>query len=188
MGTVARGAVPSEEGAGAPAPSLLEIQRRTREYWKSSGVAARAIAGRPDGPVFRFTEGPPTANGNPHVGHLLARTLKDVHLRYRRMRGFRIVSPMAGWDCHGLPVELEIEKRLGLRSKKEIEQYGVARFCEACRASTLEVASVWESMSDRLGYWLDYAHPYLTMSAPYIESVWWSLRALYDRGLLEKGY
>jgi isoleucyl-tRNA synthetase len=188
MGPVARGAVPSEEGAGAPAPSLMEIQGRTRAYWASTGVPARAIGGRPDGPVFRFTEGPPTANGNPHVGHLLARTLKDVHLRYRRMRGFRIVSPMAGWDCHGLPVELEIEKRLGLRSKKEIEQYGVARFCEACRASTLEVASVWESMSEQLAYWLDYAHPYLTMSAPYIESVWWSLRTLFDRGLLEKGY
>ncbi|MCI4357620.1 MAG: isoleucine--tRNA ligase [Thermoplasmata archaeon] len=178
----------NEEGAGPTAPSLIDLEQRVRAFWKSTGVPARSLHGRADGPIFRFTEGPPTANGAPHVGHLLARTLKDVHLRYRRMRGYRIVSPMAGWDCHGLPVELEIEKRHGIRSKKEIERFGVARFCEECRASTLEVASVWESMSDRMGYWLDYAHPYLTMSAPYIESVWWSLKTLFDRGLLEKGY
>ncbi|HEV2166284.1 MAG TPA: class I tRNA ligase family protein, partial [Thermoplasmata archaeon] len=167
-----------EEGPAPSAPSLLEIQRRVHAYWTAEGVPGRALAGRADGPVFRFTEGPPTANGAPHVGHLVARTLKDVNLRYRRMRGYRIVSPMAGWDCHGLPVELEIEKRHGIRSKKEIEQFGVARFCEECRASTLEVAAVWESMSEQVGYWLDYAHPYLTMSAPYIESVWWSLKEL----------
>ncbi|MCI4348917.1 MAG: isoleucine--tRNA ligase, partial [Thermoplasmata archaeon] len=95
---------------------------------------------------------------------------------------------MAGWDCHGLPVEIEIEKRNGIRSKKEIEAFGVERFCEACRASTLEVASVWEAMSERLGYWLDYRKPYLTMSPPYIESVWWSLKTLFDKGLLEKGF
>lgn len=180
--------MPSEEALGTAAPSLLEIQRRIHAFWEAEQIPRRAIGGTADGPIFRFTEGPPTANGAPHVGHLLARTLKDVHLRYRRMRGFRIVSPIAGWDCHGLPVELEIEKRHGIRSKKEIESFGVARFCEACRASTLEVASVWVSMSDRMGYWLDYPHPYLTMSAPYIESVWWSLKELFNKGLLEKGY
>jgi isoleucyl-tRNA synthetase len=170
------------------APSAVAVQARVLAYWDATGVPRRALAGSPDGPVFRFTEGPPTANGSPHMGHLVARVLKDVELRYRRARGDRIVSPMAGWDCHGLPVELEIEKRLGLKSKREIEAYGVERFCEACRSSTLEVASVWEEMSRRLGYWLDYDHPYKTMDPSYIESVWWSLKTLFDRGLLEKGH
>ncbi len=177
----------SEEGA-PPTLALTEVQRKVHDYWTRTGVPARAWGGSPDGPIFRFTEGPPTANGAPHVGHLLARTLKDVQLRYRRMRGYRIVSPMAGWDCHGLPVELEVEKRHGFRSKKDIEAFGVARFCEECRESTLSVASVWVSMSDRMAYWLDYDRPYLTMDAPYIESVWWSLKTLFDRGLLEKGF
>jgi isoleucyl-tRNA synthetase len=122
------------------------------------------------------------------VGHLVARILKDVSLRYHRMRGYRIVSPMAGWDCHGLPVELEIEKRLGIKSKREIELFGVEKFSAACRASVLEVAAVWMEMSRQLGYWLDYDHAYRTMDAPFIESVWWSLRQLFDGGLLEKGY
>ena len=107
--------MPSEESPGPSTPSLIEIQRRVHAYWESKGVPARALGGRPDGPIFRFTEGPPTANGAPHVGHLVGRTLKDVQLRYRRMRGYRIVSPMAGWDCHGCPVELESEKRHGIR-------------------------------------------------------------------------
>ncbi|HTT26028.1 MAG TPA: isoleucine--tRNA ligase, partial [Thermoplasmata archaeon] len=177
---------PSESGTGPAALPALAV--RIRAFWEAEGVPTRAAAGTPDGPVFRFTEGPPTANGRPHVGHLVARTLKDVALRYRRMRGYQIISPMAGWDCHGLPVELEMEKRLGFRSKREIEAYGVARFNDACRASVLEVASVWMEMSRRLGYWLDYEHAYRTMDAPYIESVWWSLKRLFERNLLEKGY
>jgi isoleucyl-tRNA synthetase len=178
-------------GDGEPRPPSVqfhEIARRVREYWETKGVPELTLAGRPGGPVFRFTEGPPTANGAPHVGHVISRTLKDVHLRYHRLRGDRIVSPMAGWDCHGLPVELEIEKRHGLKSKRDIEAYGIGRFCDECRASTLEVAAVWQEMSQRLGYWLDYRRPYLTMSAPYIESVWWSLKELHTNGLLEKGH
>jgi len=168
--------------------SPLAVQARVLSYWETTGVPRSVLEGRPGGPVFRFTEGPPTANGAPHLGHLVARVLKDVQLRYRRMRGMRLVSPMAGWDCHGLPVELEIEKRHGLKSKKEIEAFGVERFCEECRSGTLEVASVWQEMSRRLGYWLDYDHAYRTMDPPYIESVWWSLKTLFDRGLLEKGH
>jgi len=175
-----------EESSGAPSP--LAVQARVLAYWEATGVPASVLAGRPDGPIFRFTEGPPTANGAPHLGHLVARVLKDVELRYRRMRGMHIVSPMAGWDCHGLPVELEIEKRHGLKSKKEIEAFGVERFCEDCRAGTFEVASVWQEMSRRLGYWLDYERAYRTMDPPYMESVWWSLKTLFDRGLLEKGH
>lgn len=177
---------PDEELSEAPSP--LALQARVLAYWETTGVPESVLSGRPDGPTFRFTEGPPTANGAPHVGHLVARVLKDVELRYRRMRGMHIVSPMAGWDCHGLPVELEIEKRHGLKSKKEIETYGVERFCEECRTGTLEVASVWQEMSRRLGYWLDYDRAYRTMDAPYVESVWWSLKTLFDRGLLEKGH
>ncbi|MCI4330309.1 MAG: isoleucine--tRNA ligase [Thermoplasmata archaeon] len=178
----------AEEAEPSGIAPAVEVQRRVLAYWDASGTAQRLQAGSADGPIFRFTEGPPTANGAPHLGHLVARALKDVELRYRRMRGFRIVSPMAGWDCHGLPVELEIEKKHGLKSKKEIEAYGVAKFCEECRSGALEVAAVWQEMSRRLGYWLDYEHAYYTMSPAYIESVWWALRTLFDRGLLEKGH
>ncbi|MGB6499800.1 MAG: isoleucine--tRNA ligase [Thermoplasmata archaeon] len=164
------------------------VQARVLSYWERTGVPDRVMYGTPDGAVFRFTEGPPTANGAPHIGHLESRTLKDVQLRFRRMRGMRIVSAMAGWDCHGLPVELEVEKRHGLKSKKEIESFGVERFCDECRVGTLEVASVWREMSRQLGFWLDYDHAYKTMDPPYIESVWWSLKTLFDRGLLEKGH
>ncbi len=170
------------------APSSRSVQDRVLAYWERAGVPGAALDRARSERVFRFTEGPPTANGAPHLGHLVARTLKDAELRYHRMRGERLVSPMAGWDCHGLPVELEIEKRLGVKSKKEIEAYGVERFCDLCRASTLEVASVWREMSRRLGYWLDYDRAYRTMDAPYMESVWWSLKTLFDRGLLEKGH
>ncbi len=166
----------------------VEAERKVLDFWRRTGVPARAVLPRGEGPVFRFSEGPPTANGPPHLGHLISRTLKDVQLRYRRQRGDRVLSSKAGWDCHGLGVEIEIEKRHGLRSRKDIEAYGVERFCAECRADTLRVAAVWEGMSERLGYWLDYAHPYRTMDASYIESVWWSLRQLFDRGLLDKGH
>jgi isoleucyl-tRNA synthetase len=178
---------PTEGEDGAPFPGS-EVEPRVAEYWRRTGVPSRAIAGSERGPEFRFTEGPPTANGPPHIGHLVSRTLKDVQLRYRRLKGYRIIASQAGWDCHGLAVEIEIEKRHGFRSHREIEQYGVERFCEECRADTLRVAAVWEGMSARLGYWLDYAHAYRTMDPPYVESVWWSLRQLFDRGLLEKGH
>jgi isoleucyl-tRNA synthetase len=178
----------AEEEAASPRTSLPRVEAEVHAFWERNGIPQRLAAGTPSGPAFRFTEGPPTANGAPHLGHLVARTLKDVELRYRRMRGFHLLSPMAGWDCHGLPVELEVEKRLGLKAKGEIETYGVAKFCEACRTGALEVAGVWREMSRELGYWLDYDHPYYTMSAPFIESVWWSLKTLYDRGLLSAGF
>src|SRR5580658_10262552 len=176
------------EAVGTGAPPARVIQERTLAYWERTGVVARSLEVPATGRLFRFTEGPPTANGPPHLGHLVARVFKDLQLRYRRMRGDRVISMMAGWDCHGLPVELEIEKRHGLHSKKEIETYGVDRFCDECRTGTLAVADVWREMSRQLGYWLDYDHAYRTMDAPYIESVWWSLKTLFDRGLLEKGH
>ncbi len=177
---------PEESETTAPSPRAIEA--RVARYWAETGVVARALEDHPERPAFRFTEGPPTANGPPHLGHLIARTFKDLQLRYHRMRGDRILTPMAGWDCHGLGVEIEIEKRHGIRSKKEIEAFGVERFAAECRESTLRVASVWRTMSGRLGYWLDYDRAYRTMDAPYIESVWWSLKQLHGRGLLEKGH
>ncbi len=170
------------------APSSPEIQHRVLRYWEEHGVPERAFGGTPDGPVFRFTEGPPGVNGPPHLGHVEPRTLKDVQLRYRRMRGARIVGAMGGWDCHGLPVEIAIEKKHGLKSHRDIESFGVERFCDECRATALTYADVWREMSRRQGFWLDYDHPYRTMDAPYIESVWWALKTLFDRGLLEKGH
>ena len=169
-------------------PRATEVEERVHAFWAEYGVPDRAIADRPDGPIFRFTEGPPGANGVPHLGHLVGRVVKDVQLRYRRARGYRIVSSMAGWDCHGLPVEIAIERRHGFRSKREIEAYGVERFCDECRDATLVFAEAWREMSRRAGYWLDYPHAYRTMDPGFIESVWWSLRQLFDRGLLEKGH
>ena len=177
---------PDEDGTGAPSPA--DVQARVLRYWETAGVPARAYPGREDGPVFRFTDGPPGVNGPPHLGHVEPGTLKDVQLRYRRMRGFRIVTSQPGWDCQGLPVEIAIEKKNNLRSKKEIEAFGVARFCDECRATALAYADVWREMARRQGYWLDYDRPYRTMDAPYIESVWWALKTLFDRGLLEKGH
>ena len=178
----------SEEEGPSTGGTLPGLQARVQEFWDRTGLPAKLLAGAPDGPVFRFTEGPPTANGNPHVGHLISRALKDTVLRYHRMRGERIVSSMAGWDCHGLPVELEVEKRRGLRSHRDIESYGVAKFCEECRTGALEVAAVWVEMSRRMGYSLDYEHAYRTMDPRFIESVWWALQKLYERGLLDKGH
>ncbi|MGI0131581.1 MAG: isoleucine--tRNA ligase [Thermoplasmata archaeon] len=176
------------EASPSAVPSLVDVHRTVLDFWERNDLARALAAGREDGPEFRFTEGPPTANGAPHIGHLISRALKDVQLRYRRMTGHRIVSPMAGWDCHGLPVELEIEKKHGLKSRVEIESYGVEKFCEECRRGALEVAGAWREMSRQLGYWLDYDRAYFTMSPAYIESVWWSLKTLFDRRLLEKGY
>ncbi len=175
-----------DEGAGAP--SDAEVSRRVLEFWDRNGIPARGYGGTPDGPVFRFTEGPPGVNGPPHLGHIEPRVLKDVELRYRRMRGYRIVSPMGGWDCHGLPVEIAIEKKNGLKSRREIEAFGVDRFCDECRAIAIQSASAWTEMSRRQGFWLDYEHAYRTMDPPYIESVWWALKSMFDKGLLEKGH
>jgi isoleucyl-tRNA synthetase len=175
-----------DEATGAPSPA--EVQRVVLHYWEATGVPAKSYYGTPDGPVFRFTEGPPGVNGPPHLGHVEPRVLKDLQLRYRRMRGFRIVSAMAGWDCHGLPVELAIEKKNGLRSRQEIEAFGIEKFCDECRSIALASADAWREMSRRMGYWLDYDRPYRTMDPPYIESVWWSLKTLFERGLLEKGH
>src|SRR5256712_7706258 len=139
------------------------------------------------GPPFVFYEGPPTANGRPGIHHVFARTIKDLGCRYQTMLGHG-VTRIAGWDTHGLPVEIEVERALGLNGKKEIEAYGVEKFNRMCRESVFTYKADWEALSERIGYWLDYEHPYVTYSNDYIETVWWLLKRLYDKALLYRGY
>src|SRR5436190_17627420 len=139
------------------------------------------------GPPFVFFEGPPTANGRPGIHHVFSRTIKDLVCRYQTMLGHG-VTRIAGWDTHGLPVEIEVEKQLRINGKKEIEAYGVERFNQLCRESVFTYKTDWEALSDRIAYWLDYAHPYITYEPKYIESVWWLLRKLHDKSLLYRGH
>ncbi len=139
------------------------------------------------GPRWTFYEGPPTANGMPGVHHVEARVFKDAFPRFKTMQGFH-VPRRAGWDCHGLPVEVAVEKELGLASKKDIEAYGIREFNERCRASVLRHVDAFEVLTERMGYWVDTASAYLTMDPAYIESVWWSLKVIFDKGLLIKDF
>jgi len=155
--------------------------------WDAEGLFQRTLAETRGGQPFVFFEGPPTANGRPGIHHVFSRTIKDLFCRYRSMRGFA-VSRKAGWDAHGLPVEIEVEKQLGISGKHEIEAIGIAEFNRLCRESVFTYRGDWERLSWRIGYWLDYANPYVTYSNEYIESVWWALRTLFDRGLLYRGH
>ena len=155
--------------------------------WRDEGLFALTLAERAGAPTFVFYEGPPTANGRPGIHHVFARTIKDLFCRHRAMKGFR-VERKAGWDTHGLPVEIEVEKRLGISGKQDIETLGVAEFNRLCRESVFTYRGDFEVLSERIGYWLDYEHPYVTYANDYIESVWWSLATLYDKGLLYRGH
>ena len=147
-----------------------------------------ALAGESQGAeVWSFYEGPPTANGRPGSHHVLSRVFKDVYPRYRTMRGYR-VPRKAGWDCHGLPVELEVEKVLGISSKQEIEAFGIAEFNARCRESVFAYVEDWNRLTERIGFWIDLDDPYVTLEADYIESVWWSLRQIWDAGRLYEGH
>jgi isoleucyl-tRNA synthetase len=155
--------------------------------WDDEELFKQTLAAREDAPTFVFFEGPPTANGKPGIHHVFARTIKDLFCRYRAMKGFR-VSRKAGWDTHGLPVEIEVEKQLGISGKQQIEALGVAEFNRLCRESVFKYRSDWERLSARMGYWLDYEHPYVTYTNDYVESVWWSLKTLFDKKLLYRGH
>ncbi|MCX7750549.1 MAG: isoleucine--tRNA ligase [Candidatus Bipolaricaulota bacterium] len=170
----------------------LEGDPKAREeavlaLWAERDVFRRSLAERRGGPRYVFYEGPPTANGRPHIGHLLARLQKDLFPRYKTMRGF-YVPRKAGWDCHGLPVELEVEKELGISTKAEIERYGVEAFVERCKASVQRYIGAWEAMIRRLGFWIDLEHPYVTYSDDYIETLWWELKEIHKGGLLYPGH
>jgi isoleucyl-tRNA synthetase len=170
-----------------PKQSFPELEERVLARWREGDVFARSLANREGAEVWSFYEGPPTANGRPGSHHVFARAFKDVYPRYRTMCGYR-VPRKAGWDCHGLPVELEVEKQLGISSKQEIEQLGIAEFNRRCRESVFEYVEEWNKLTERIGVWIDLDDPYVTLEDDYIESVWWSLRKLWDDGRLYEGH
>ena len=157
------------------------------EFWKDNDVFKASCAKNAGKAEFSFYDGPPTANGKPHIGHILTRCIKDLIPRYKTMQGYNVLR-IAGWDTHGLPVELEVEKTLGLDGKEQIEEYGVMPFIEKCKESVWKYKSEWEKMSERVGYWADMENPYVTYKDEYIESEWWSLKKLFEKGLIYKGY
>lgn len=166
---------------------LSEMEHEILKFWKSQSIFEKSVASRADSPTWIFYEGPPTANGLPGAHHVEARVFKDVFPRYRTMRGLQ-VPRRAGWDCHGLPVELAVEKELGFAGKSDIEKFGVAKFNEACRQSVLRHVDAFTQMTDRMGYWVDFDQAYWTMSPQYIESVWWSLAEIHKKGLLVQDF
>jgi isoleucyl-tRNA synthetase len=170
-----------------PKQSFPELEQRLLARWREEKVFERSLAQREGAPVWSFYEGPPTANGRPGSHHVLARVFKDVYPRYKTMCGYR-VPRKAGWDCHGLPVELEVEKQLGISSKQEIEEFGIAEFNQRCRTSVFEYVEDWNKLTERIGFWIDLDDPYVTLEDDYIESVWWSLKQLWDKGRLYEGH
>ena len=170
-----------------PRQSFPELEERVLERWRERDVFKRSLDQREEAPIWSFYEGPPTANGRPGSHHVLSRVFKDVYPRYRTMCGYR-VPRKAGWDCHGLPVELEVEKQLGISSKQEIEEYGIAEFNARCRKSVFEYVEEWNRLTERIGFWIDLDDPYVTMENEYIESVWWSLQRLWEKDLLYEGH
>ena len=167
--------------------SYPSIEKDILAFWKEQGIFAKSIAMREGRPGFTFYEGPPTANGRPGIHHIVARTLKDLVCRYKTMKGFQ-VHRKAGWDTHGLPVEIEVEKQLGFRHKEDIVRYGVAEFNRKCQESVWKYKADWEKMTEEMGYWVDLSDPYITLSNNYIESVWWALKKYFDGGMIYKGY
>ena len=163
--------------------SFPEMEKKVLQLWKDRDVFRRTETEREGGELFMLYEGPPTANGSPGIHHVLARVFKDIICRYKTMKGYRCVRK-GGWDTHGLPVELEVEKELGLKSKRDIEEYGIERFNERCRESVFRYVKEWESMTDRIGFWVDMDDPYVTLDNSYIETGWWILRQLWDKELL----
>ncbi|MEQ9399522.1 MAG: isoleucine--tRNA ligase [Longimicrobiales bacterium] len=166
---------------------LQALEEETLERWRVDDLFRKTLAATADGEPFVFYEGPPTANGRPGLHHILARTVKDLVCRYHALKG-RHVTRIAGWDTHGLPVEIEAEKRLGIDGKPDIEALGIAKFNEVCRESVFTYLEEWQEFSERIGYWLEYWRPYVTYHTPYIESVWWIIKQLSERGLLYRGH
>ncbi len=164
-----------------------ELEERILQLWKERNVFRRSVEEREGGPEYVFFEGPPTANGRPGIHHVLARAFKDMFPRYKTMQGYHCLRK-GGWDTHGLPVELEVERRLGLTGKDQIEAYGVAKFNEMCKQSVWEYLADWEALTERMAFWVDLEDAYVTMRNEYIESLWWILKQFWDRGLLYQGY
>ncbi len=167
--------------------SHLEIEREVSTFWQQHDIFSKSISTRAESPVFSFYEGPPTANGKPGIHHVVSRTLKDLVCRYKTMRGYK-VNRKAGWDTHGLPVEIEVEKRLGIKHKDEIFTYGIEKFNKECYESVFTYLKDWEEMTRRIGYWINLDDAYVTCTREYIESVWWALDQYYKKGLIYRGH
>jgi isoleucyl-tRNA synthetase len=165
----------------------VNMEKDIAKLWKERDIIKKSFDSNQDGEYFTFYDGPPTANGRPHVGHILTRVMKDIIPRYKVMKGHRVLRK-AGWDTHGLPVELEIEKKLGISGKEQIEDFGVENFIKECKDSVFSYVSLWEEMSHQIGFWVDMEDPYVTYHDDYIESEWWALKKLWDKGLLYKGH
>ncbi len=167
--------------------NFVDREKKVIEFWKENDIFEKSIKKNEEKEEFSFFDGPPTANGKPHIGHILTRVMKDIIPRYQTMKGKHVLRK-AGWDTHGLPVELEVEKSLGMDGKQDIEKYGIEPFIKQCKQSVWKYQSEWEKMSDRVGYWVDMEHPYVTYHDDYIESEWWALKEIWKKGLLYKGH
>ena len=163
------------------------MENEVSKLWKEKNIVKKNLDRNKGKKYFVFYDGPPTANGMPHVGHIETRVMKDIIPRYKVMKGY-YVPRKAGWDTQGLPVELEIEKKLGISGKQQIEEYGVEKFVEECRNSVFQYVDVWEKMTDQIGFWVDMDHPYITYKNEYIESIWWGIKELWKKGLLYEGH
>lgn len=167
--------------------SMSQIDRDVLKFWEENDIIKKNFEMNKDGEYFSFYDGPPTANGKPHIGHVITRVIKDIIPRYKVMKGYKVLRK-AGWDTHGLPVELEIEKKLSISGKKEIEEFGVSNFIHECKNNVFKYVEMWEEMSQKIGYWVDMENPYVTYHNNYIESVWWALKTMWDKELLYKGH
>ncbi len=167
--------------------NFVEREKKIVAFWKENQIFEKSIEKNKGGKEFSFFDGPPTANGKPHIGHILTRVMKDIVPRFQTMKGKHVLRK-AGWDTHGLPVELEVEKTLGMDGKQDIEKYGIEPFVSECKKSVWKYQSEWEKMSDRVGYWVDMDRPYVTYHDDYIESVWWAISQIHQKGLLYKGH
>ena len=167
--------------------NFVEREKNIEKFWEDEQIFKKSIDSRKQGPTYTFYDGPPTASGKPHIGHVLTRVIKDMIPRYRAMKGY-MVPRKAGWDTHGLPVELEVEKMLGLDGKEQIEQYGLEPFIEHCKESVWKYKGMWEKFSNTVGFWADMEHPYVTYHNSFIESEWWALKEIWNKGLLYKGF
>ena len=177
----------TEQPSSSALPNFPELEADVLERWKREHIFEQTLEQTKNGPRFVFFEGPPTANGRPGIHHVLARAFKDVIPRYKTMRGF-FVERKAGWDTQGLPVELEVEKQIGMSGKKDIEKYGIEKFNQACRESVWKYKEEWEKLTERIGFWLNLEHPYITYEKPYIETLWWIFKQIWEKELLVKDY
>ena len=167
--------------------NFVDREKQVEKFWKDNDIFQKSIDNRKKGETYTFYDGPPTANGKPHIGHVLTRVIKDMIPRYRTMKGY-MVPRKAGWDTHGLPVELELEKELGLDGKEQIEEYGLEPFIKKCKESVWKYKGMWEDFSSTVGFWADMDNPYITYDDNFIESEWWALKQIWDKGLLYKGF